>query len=145
MTDSRLTADLNRNMALTFYTADIVKVFAKVEDEAIKNLAEEIGALSLVIPIYFRPEEYKDGEVQKALDIARKDILDYQRKWMLSASFDNHMTSECEGKTIKERVTLLYLVGLYAYCVDRLSNGGIEDKEGFEYLKMGKLLAREKQ
>ena len=124
-----------RKMALMWYTADIVKHFDHFDDETIKVFAQELSETSLRTPIWYRPEEYKGGTFKKIFKEIDSKFLD--------AKPSNECSISTNGVVVKERVTPLYLMGLLVFCVDKLSGGQVEDKEGFDYLKMGKMLSKE--
>lgn len=129
--------EMNQTMACTFYYSDCATVFEKYDKKVIQRLAKEVSALSLVLPFHYLPEQYKKGEVMKALD-AVNEYEEIGKVEHLSAFNDNYVSVLIDGKTVKERVTLMYLTALLGYCVNRLSGGQLKDK--VEFVKMGEYL-----
>ena len=128
-------SDHIRKMALMWYISDVTMNFNKFDNDIIKALAQELSETSLRIPIWFKPEDYKNGTFKKIFKDINSKYLDAQP--------NNECSVTINGEVVKEKVTPLYLMGLFAYCVDKLSGGQIEDMPGFDYLKMGKLLSKE--
>lgn len=127
--------DYFSNMALIYYIGDITTRFKRFDDKTIKELSQELSEVTLRIPVYFHTEQYKKGEFIRVF----KDI----DSKFFTACPENVCTITINGEQVKDKVTPLYLMGLFTYCVDRLSGGQVEDKFGFDYLKMGKMLSKD--
>ena len=117
-----------------WYTSDIETYFNRFSDAIIKQLSQELSEISLRTPIFYKPEEYKKGTFKQI-------FIDINSQFF-TASSDNHCDIAVSNHTIKEHISPLYLMGLFVWCVDRLSGSQVEDKEGFDYLKRGKMLSK---
>lgn len=127
------------DMALMFYVADVRKVFDKLDEKIVERLAFEISALSLTIDITHPTNAYKGGEMELAVARA-KDWNKGKKLTMLRPNKDNTFAIVIGKKTFKKNVTPIYLMALMTYLVDKKTNGQLIKQEGFEYLKLGKVI-----
>ena len=122
--------DSATTMALTFYNADCITTFKKWDEKELKELVQEISELSHRAPIY--ETYFKKG-------YWKKSIKDMNLKY-LECNGDNEFTI----KGIDKKYSPLFLMAVMEYGVNRLSGNQIEDKAGFEHLKMAKMLTKKK-
>ena len=115
-------------MALMFYNADCIATFKSWDNKRLMELVNEISELSLRVPIY--ETDFQKGYFNK---ITKDMKLKY-----LKVNSDNEFTIE----GINKKYSPLFLMAVMEYGVNRLRNNQIEDKSGFEHLKMAKLLAK---
>lgn len=120
----------NRQMALMYYHTHCEKILAKMPDKQLKELADEISDLSGNIPIFEPKESYKPNSF---LELTKD-------KRYIKADKENNITI----KNINGKYTPLFLNAILVYAVNRLSGNQLEDKEGFDYIKLSKKLAEAK-
>ena len=119
---------INQTMALMFYSADCIATFKSWDNKKLMELVKEISELSLRVPIY--ETDFKKGYFNK---ITKEMKLKY-----LNVNSDNEFTIE----GISKKYSPLFLMAVMEYGINRLSNNQVEDKAGFEHLKMAKILAK---
>ena len=115
-------------MALMFYNADCINTFKDWDSKKLMELTKEISELSLRVPIY--ETNFKKGYFNKI-------IKDMKLKH-LKVDADN----EFEIESISKKYSPLFLMAVMEYGINRLSGNQIEDKAGFEHLKMAKVLVK---
>ena len=118
----------NQTMALMFYNADCIATFKSWDNKRLMELVNEISELSLRVPIY--ETDFQKGYFNK---ITKDMKLKY-----LKVNSDNEFIIE----GINKKYSPLFLMAVMEYGINKLSNNQIEDKSGFEHLKMAKLLAK---
>ena len=120
--------DMARTMALTYYNADCITTFKDWGDKELKELVTEISELSLMGPIHLT--NYDKGFWNA---VTRNMKMVY-----LECDNDNVFTI----KGISKNYSPLFLMAVMEYGVNRLSGNQIEDKAGFEHLKLAKSLSK---
>mgnify|MGYP001564790838 CR=1 FL=1 len=119
-------------MTLMWYCAHCEKVLKNISDKELKELADEISDLSLYAPIHEPIHKFKPNYFASLLK-------DKKYKY-ITAEKDNHFTI----KNIERKQTPMFLMAVLVYAVNRLSGNQIEDREGFEYLRLGIALGGKK-
>jgi len=121
-------------MAIMYYVADCVNVFRGWKRKKLLVLSEEISEISQAVPLYLNIKEFKKGYLNKVLD----DVLKSKKRAvrLLRCNEENYFYV----KGIDKKFTPLHLLAVLEYAVNRVSGDQIENKDGFEHIKMGKML-----
>lgn len=117
------------HLALVWYVADAHNTFRGYNRSVILSLAEDISNLSAHIPIFYRSEAYKPGEIKRvAGQLSLKGFTPHE---------NNTLDISVNGEVVKRNVSPLYLMALMSWALNHLSNRGLENQPGFEYVKEG--------
>lgn len=130
--------DQTRKMALIYYFIDAHNRLKDMDRETMLEVAKEISHITGIIPIWYVEDEYKGGEIKRAIGIAKKD---FGIKYLGSAPTKNRFTI----RGVPKEFTPLHLTGIYYYLMDRLSGGQLDGMAGFEYLKTAKAAILKKE
>ena len=125
-----------KDIALMFYVSGAKASFENVDKKHVEKLAKEISALSLTIDITQPVGSYSDKMLKMALQRA-SDWNDNKPLELLKYTGDQRFSITIEGKVMKENVSCMQLVGIMAYCVNKVKGNKLQNIDGFDFLKHG--------
>lgn len=124
------------DIALMFYVSGAKETFKDYDDKVLEKLAKEISSLSLVINIGAVYSTYSDDELRYAVNSA-ESWNDGKPLKMLKFTGNHKFSIIISGKTVKENVTTMQLMGIMAYCINRIKGNQLEGMDGFDWLRNG--------
>lgn len=125
-----------QDIALMFYVSGAKETFENVDEKKLEQLAKEISALSLTIDISKPVGTYSDYDLKIALQRA-KDWNDNKQLVMLKFTGNQRFSITIDGDVMKENVSCMQLMGIMAFCIDKIKGGQLKKMAGFDFLRYG--------
>jgi len=130
--EKRAREETRLKWAMAGYITGAYQNLAFLTDTQLEALAKEISDFVSRDPTWYRRESYSKGMWKRHLEEKMPGVVQFK---ILSADTDNFIYIKYTGN---KRYTPIQITSIGYYILNRLTKGGLETKEGFEFVKFAR-------